>query len=133
MLRNCDFAFIDSTDFPIVLIKIHNVDPTLEQAIEFSNLRDEVFRSINGDFLIVIDASDIKWINSRARVELGTRSKEIQKIVKEKETFIVAPNLIIKTMLKLFNSITKTDIPQTICSSLEEAMELAKTKLEEVN
>ena len=133
MTSHSDFGTIDATNPKIIIITLHEIDPSLEQAIEFSNIRDDVFKAAKENFILIIDAKKLKWVNTRARIELAKRAKVIQEIVKEEKlTIIIAPNLILKTILKLFNSITRTEIPQETCSSMEEASKLANKKISEI-
>ena len=114
----------DGTEKNVLRQKIHGIDPTIEQVTDFYEAMLEVLDSMEGPFVVLVDASESKWVNTKARIEIGQRQKEIERKYAdvERKIFFVMPNVITKMMLQGVNLVSKPIIPQAIYSNLDAAI-----------
>lgn len=127
-----DFATFDTTKGEsLLMVTLNSIDPTIEQVNEYFDLQDQITPFYEKKFVTIFDSRKAKWINSKARIQIGKRTAISQQNMKDRNTkiYIVLSNPVLKMIVKGINLVAKPVIPQVICTKMDEAMKLAQKEI----
>ena len=125
------FADFDISEPNIIKITLKSIDPSLSDVDEYIDKLEHAIKTIDGSFILLLNGESSKWINGKARIEIGKRSKKLGVIYRSrfKKNVFVAPNAITKMMLKATNVVLKPEIPQEVFSDYQTAFSTVKNEI----
>lgn len=123
-----DVATLDFSQYPLIVITMKKADPTIAQVDHFFDAQIEGMKARAGSFALVVDTSELGWINSKARIHTGKRASELEEQFEGRflRNHVVVTNLMMRTMLKGVNVVSKNIVPQEVYSNLDAAISAAK-------
>ncbi len=129
------FAKLNYQNDSLIIITLKKIDPSLIQVDEFIEALESVFNEFTSPYIIILDSSESKWINSAARIALGKHSRQNELLQKDNwlKTYIIVKNTSFKIVLKSFNLVSKPVIPQIICKTMEAAMKATQEDFLKLN
>lgn len=131
-IHKCDYSTFDSSNKSIVLVTMNQIDPTIEQVDQQFDLHEKVFSTYENKFVAIFDCSNVRWVGSKARIQLGKRSARAEELFKDKlmKVILVLPNPILVTLMKGINLVYKPQIPQNFCKNLSQAYDIANKEID---
>jgi hypothetical protein len=127
-MRN--FLTLDSSAFPIVILKYHDFVPTLEELL-LAQRQVEDFISANQNYVQLIDFSEMPYLSSEFRI-LQSKWQEKHKATYARQKIKVvffAPGLLTRIMLKGLFAINKPGVPCVVVSTKEKALAWANQQV----
>ena len=88
---------------------------------------------VKGDFVLLFDATHGKWMSSEARIAFGNGAKAFEQKYIDRHlcSYLIIPNIVIKTMLQGINLILRPKVPQIIFKTREQAESRLAKDIEE--
>jgi len=130
-IYKCRLGEKDCSKYPIMIFRYAGIEPTIEDVKEYEEVSIQALEAREGPYVYIADGTNIKWFNGVARVEFGNSVRRIEKRFKGryKKLFIVVPNIMINMVLRGINLVLKSNVPQVICKSFDEAYKLAEKEI----
>ncbi|WP_338766477.1 hypothetical protein WAF17_03860 [Bernardetia sp. ABR2-2B] len=128
--NNKPYAVFDYSEFPLVHIKLTDVEITNQNFQDYVDEVGEVYKK--GRYAIILDATDTKYVASKYRVIQGNALKENKKIV-EKYSIgmaIIAPSVLQRMLLEGIFMIKPYPSELKVCKTEEEATKWINKLLE---
>lgn len=126
-----EFAHVDGSQYPIIVIRVYPINPTFEQIDKLYSDLEEILSTTQGGY-VAITVAPSQFINSEARVKLGNMAKEFYHRYKEREivSILVSKSTIARIMLQTIQLLFRPySQRQLILSSEEEALRVAQEHL----
>lgn len=114
----------------IFVAQFSNMEPTENQFEEYLDGLLKLYHE-NHDFILVVDGSDVKYLESKFRTRMGKWMSENENLIIEKcrGNIYVVPNPLVKYFLQGIFLVKKPPVPFRIVSNYPEALEKAKSML----
>jgi len=128
-----EFATVEGSQYPIIIIRIYPVNPTFEQIDKLYDDLEKLLSETQGGY-VAITVAPSQFINSEARVKLGNMAKEFYQKYKDREiiSILVSSSTIARIMLQTIQLLFRPySQRQLILSSEEEAIRVAQEHLAE--
>ena len=104
---------------------------SVDDIIEFGKVYDEIVGSLQGKYVFVADTTQGNWLSFEARITFGQLARELEDkyIDRLMVNYLVINNPLVHTVMKGINIFLKPKVPQYIFETLEQALEVANSKV----
>lgn len=126
---------LDTSQLPIVICKLHPVEPTIDDFHQMFDDMEEVFANSTGPIVNITDNTEgTNWLSSQMRIAIGKRLEQLNAKYFDRNlaAVMVFHSPMARIMLKGVNLVVKHQTPQYIVKTMDEAILKAKEILEEV-
>lgn len=125
-----EFAEIDQSRLPIIIFRNNPVHAPIQEYVAYLDKQKQIMELAFQEgrkLVVIIDLTNLKFMTSEMRIKRGNFIKDNDKLMQNSivEVFLVAPNIVSRTMLQGIYLIRKPSTPTTIVSSMKEALSLA--------
>jgi hypothetical protein len=125
------FYEIDKTNFPIVTIRMHNVEPSAQDFKIYLQEHLEMLSSTSEPVILIMDISNGKSLSSELRIEQGNWNKKNYDLLrsKMKGMVFVTKSLVMQFVIKAVCIIQKLPVDYLVVRDFSEAMNWAEGQL----
>ena len=127
------FTF-DKSQFPIVIIKLNPIEPTVDDINEMFDAMEDVFSTTTGPVITITDNTNgINWLSSSMRIAIGKRVEALNNKYHTRNlaAVLVFTSPMARIMLKGVNLVVKNQTPQHIVKDMDEAINTSRKLLNE--
>lgn len=126
-----DWYTMENVGNGIMVANFKAVEMTLESAKIYYDDLTEMADDFEGEFVIISDGTKSKWLKAEVRTAIGNYLKKYEKEQwgRYKQSIIVVPNVIVRTMLAGINLVSKPKVPQAVFTNMDDAMKAAQNAM----
>lgn len=128
------YAHIDDSEYPLVYIRIQNVEPTFEIMQAFFLELESILAKHNGIYVTISDNTNgVNWINKEMRSYIAERGNEIDEEFEGRNIggIVVLKSASARIILKGINLFLNKSVPQYVMKTEEEARIKASNLIED--
>ena len=118
-----EYSHTDYSQFPIVVIKFANFEPTVAQFDAYLKQMEHMYTNYE-QFIIVFDATDTKYLSGELRAKQAEWIKANTAMIKQncKGMVYVLPNIAIELIFKCIVAFSPLPVPYKTCRSLQDGI-----------
>ena len=120
-MRN--FTSFDYSKFPIIVLTISDIEPTLEEFGKYLNEMENMYKTYD-QFVLVFDATKSKYASGEVRALQSKWIKDNHTKIKErcKGMVYVLPNVMIEMVFKCIVAFSPLPVPYSTVRNMESAL-----------
>jgi len=118
------FGQFDFTEYPMIVFKPDSSYPSIDDVKDCLNKYSAIIKNTEGKFVLVIDSSEMNWINKEPRQYLAVGFQNLEKEFKDRYmlTILYSHRPILRVLLKITTIFIPPVAKQVIYSKLKNAL-----------
>jgi len=131
----CKCGEFDYLNYPLVRFTAYSVQVGVDDVKEYIQILEEILITTKGEFIFIVDGTNLNWLGSGVRNEFVLCQKRIGETYMDRfrKIYLVVPNVLMHAVLRGKSVLSQSKVKQVICSTSLEAVIQAEQEIKLIN